>query len=206
MDNDNEHLWELLEKIRVSPKDTTPRIFEPTQLYEQLESGELDQLQAACACISQYIGLSRTPPAEFCLSMELGKATSAGEFDTNTRTIRVPLAYVGDAHATGWILAHEIAHEYLIFERQVYLSDENANERLTDLCTIYLGLGVLVLNGLEWQPERVRTDVSREIGYVGWMDMAKFVLRWMDNHSIQLDHVRPFLSREAIDRLRPMRQ
>lgn len=60
--------------------------------------------------------------------------------------VEIPLFYVGKPHALGGILAHELTHEFLI-SQDIKSTDVNENEQLTDLASIGLGLGKLILNG-----------------------------------------------------------
>lgn len=54
-----------------------------------------------------------------------------------------------DALLTGGVVAHAISHHLLIMRAKIKLASTAENEELTDLATIYAGLGVLVLNSLE---------------------------------------------------------
>jgi hypothetical protein len=77
------------------------------------------------------------------------KPEAAGQirFNRGLRShIQIPLFYVGKPHALGAILAHELSHEVLTEES---ITDDSIDEleMLTDLTSIALGLGMLVLNG-----------------------------------------------------------
>jgi len=62
----------------------------------------------------------------------------------------VTINYAAQANSLllGAVIAHAITHHLLISRSKVSIQNIGENEALTDLGTIYLGLGVLVLNGL----------------------------------------------------------
>lgn len=65
------------------------------------------------------------------------------------------------------ILAHELAHHYLIHERRILVNDEAHNELLTEVAAIYLGMGILLLRGYH-QRVRYEDGVNRttRLGYL----------------------------------------
>ncbi|HUV02603.1 MAG TPA: tetratricopeptide repeat protein [Desulfobacteria bacterium] len=67
----------------------------------------------------------------------------------------------------GRILAHEISHD-LLHSRNIWLQTTEENERLTDLASLMLGMGKVVLNGME---ERLGIQTLR-LGYLSPADMA----------------------------------
>ena len=73
----------------------------------------------------------------------------AGQFamTESSRIIRIPFFYIGKEHFTGTILAHEMTHAFLAY-RGIILDDPEENETFTDIATIYIGLGKLMINGL----------------------------------------------------------
>tara|TARA_Y100001934_G_C12108887_1_gene657536 strand:+ start:260 stop:853 length:594 start_codon:yes stop_codon:yes gene_type:complete len=52
------------------------------------------------------------------------------------------------------ILAHELAHQYL-HTHYIEESDNLENERLTDVCAVYIGFGKLLLNGYFFEEKRL---------------------------------------------------
>lgn len=78
------------------------------------------------------------------------------------------------------VLAHEIAHKFL-HRRGVILSNEQENEELTDLATIFMGFGRLSLNGCEAGREKSRLHEGRyvdatnkaKVGYLGMKVFAE---------------------------------
>ena len=119
--------------------------FEPTKrIYQKLESGEEKDLQDVTTEISQYLGIFPAPVAkyEWGIKMELEHAGDYLQYH-----IRIPFHFVGNKYAVGSILAHEITHAFLEL-KGIRLKDKDEHERLTDLGTIYIGLGKLTINGL----------------------------------------------------------
>jgi hypothetical protein len=66
----------------------------------------------------------------------------------NKRDIEISNDYKKKGKQLGTIIAHEITHDYL-FSKQIILKDTHEHERLTDLASVMLGLGKLMLNGIE---------------------------------------------------------
>lgn len=64
----------------------------------------------------------------------------------NSSRIVVHSFYKNNPVTCSAILAHEICH-LILNERGIREEDNFINEQLTDFCTIYYGLGILVLNG-----------------------------------------------------------
>jgi len=62
-------------------------------------------------------------------------------------TIQIPIFYVGKKYAVGAILAHELSHVFLYY-KGIWFQDPNENEPFTDLATVFIGLGKLLVNGL----------------------------------------------------------
>lgn len=69
---------------------------------------------------------------------------------TQGEVILINKKYKSDPFSCAAVLAHEIMHYYL-FKKNVSLADTHENELLTDVATIHLGLGVLVVNGMTFQ-------------------------------------------------------
>jgi len=66
-------------------------------------------------------------------------------------TILMDQKYIKDSKKVVAILAHEIMHYYLISRHNIIMTDKMENELLTDVATIYFGLGILVVNGMTFQ-------------------------------------------------------
>jgi len=82
--------------------------------------------------------------------------------------------YVKDPYAVSAVLAHEIMHLYLMSRKHIVLEDKKENELLTDLGTIYLGLGILVINGMSYKSNWFLTVIGLFAGvlYVNEQKLA----------------------------------
>ena len=125
-------------------------LFEPTaDFYSWLESGDDGDLAAAEAALGRHLGLRLLPPVAYEWGLRM-KPEVAGQIrakGSSLSRIQIPLYYAGKPHALGGILAHELTHEYLA---RLNLPDGQQLADLepqTDLASIALGLGKLVLNG-----------------------------------------------------------
>lgn len=135
------------------------QMFEPTpSFYASLESGDEGGVASAAEEIGRFILLPAIPRVtyEWGLRMDPKAAGQIRMHGGGPSHIRIPLFYVGRTHALGAILAHELTHEKLASIACEYASVEEL-ERVTDLASIVLGLGKLVLNGLV-------TDVAASTG------------------------------------------
>lgn len=86
------------------------------------------------------------------------------DFGVDLRGLEDPQALVGT-------LAHEVAHAYRHHEDLVQRPSE-LEERLTDLTTVYLGFGVLTLNGSERHRSSARGWSSAHAGYLSPQALA----------------------------------
>jgi hypothetical protein len=130
--------------FRPNPNDF---YFEPTDtIYTRLESGDERDLQFVVNAISEHIDLSPTPFAVYEWGLKMNPEV-AGQVRPKIHYIQIPFFYVGKKYATGAIIAHEITHAFL-FSRRIWIADTQENEFLTDIATVFVGLGKLLLNGL----------------------------------------------------------
>jgi hypothetical protein len=116
--------------------------------YGLLESGDDDDLQQAVEQMAGHVGLDVAPLAayELGLRMRFDVAGQISQGGHRRSRIQIPLFYVGKPLPLGAILAHELTHEVLR-RCQIAGADPLETERLTDLASIALGLGCVVLNG-----------------------------------------------------------
>lgn len=71
-------------------------------------------------------------------------------------------------------IAHEIVHQFLNINN-IRFKDTIANERLTDLTCVYLGLGKIMLNGLWEEVYDLNYKYSAKAGYLNLSEIA-FIL------------------------------
>lgn len=113
--------------------------------YTRLETGEEDDLQEIVNVVARHIGVNPAPKAvyEWGIKMEL---EHAGQINLKNYIIQIPMFFVGKKYALGAIIAHELVHAYLA--PRIFLPNHRENELLTDLGSLYVGLGKLIFNGV----------------------------------------------------------
>lgn len=176
----------LYQKIgRVPPKDF---LFEPTKdFYEKLEKIELippldvvlkniDEdrppyvtFSEAAKDIAKHLGRN-VPRMEFHpFERNIKGPNIAGQIQIGgqSRDIQISTYYKKKALQLGTILAHEITHDFL-HSRGITLPYSEENEKLTDLASVMLGLGKLILNGIE---EKTGIEIVR-LCYLSPSDLA----------------------------------
>ena len=150
----NAQLGTLISDLQDHISDRDDFYFEPTEeIYTSLESGDENQLKDLVTQISKKLKIEPMPTIEYCWGVQLGLDT-AGQYTLgySTRHIKIPFYYVGRKYALGCILAHELSHALLMPKGiGIDMTDESSrllNEMLTDLASILLGLGKLLINGI----------------------------------------------------------
>lgn len=144
-------------------------LFDPTpEFYARLESGEEDDLEAASEQLACHLKLASPPSVVYEWGLRLDPKI-AGQIQLKSEPqsrshIRIPLFYVGKPEALGAILAHELSHQAIAQEQIVCASLEEL-ESLTDLASLALGLGKLVLNGIDIEVG-VHTGETQSLGYL----------------------------------------
>lgn len=110
------------------------------------------------------------------------------------------------------ILSHEIMHRFLSLKGIGY-PDATENEMLTDIATVYAGLGKLVLNGVysetRWTERRadkqiVHTSVHR-IGYLDFRSFCFIYLTMNKMRGIQKRDIYSHLNAQAVKMLKSLR-
>jgi len=123
--------------------------FEPTdEIYKKLESEEEKDIKHVANEISKHLDMRYVPNIKYDWGVKMDPEV-AGQinFLKPMHDIQIPFFYVGKRYPLGRILAHEMTHAFLI-SKDIYLEDNNENEMLTDLGSIFIGLGKLLLNGI----------------------------------------------------------
>ncbi len=138
--------------FKLSPNEF---FFEPTvDIYMKLGSGDEKDVQDIAVMISKHINIYTAPSVKYEWGLKMEPEVGAQiKLDESPFPIRIPFFFVGKKYATGSILAHEISHIFLLM-RNIYLSDTEENEMLTDLTAVFIGLGKLLLNGLIVETEQ----------------------------------------------------
>lgn len=120
---------------------------------------------------------------------------------SNHSRIELSIANQHSPKIMGAILAHELTHHFLD-QRDIRFSDAEENEKLTDLASIFIGLGKLIINGYEaisWAQGDTRW--SYKVGYLFADDIAAILFQVSALRSISLDIVKLNLSDEALKTL-----
>jgi hypothetical protein len=144
-------------------------LFNPTpQFYARLESGEDDDLVYASEQLACHLKLASHPSVTYEWGLRLDPQI-AGQIQLkrglqSRSHIQIPLFCVGKPEALGAILAHELSHEAVAQEQLVCANLEEL-EYLTDLTSLVLGLGKLVLNGIDIEVG-IQTGEVQSLGYL----------------------------------------
>jgi len=124
-------------------------LFEPTEaIYARLGSGDGGDLEYVTSEVSKHVGVSSVPTAKYEWGIMM-RPEVAGQIKHSAvmPSIQIPFFYVGRKYAVGRILAHEITHAFLASKR-IAANNPSENEMFTDLASVVIGLGKLLLNGL----------------------------------------------------------
>jgi hypothetical protein len=202
----DEQISYLNAKLGIYKPDAAQEFFfEPTGgFYGFIAQGRIDALNEAMRMLSNHISSRTAPVIEDWDSADY-LSTLDHDF-TSDEEIPGLIKYVGPHHSRiklgatnkhspfvlGAILAHELTHHFLLNKGVVY-DDINENERLTDLATVYLGLGKLTLNGYEpvtWKVKRKEGEVTYtyKVGYLTSMDMAMILDRVCSFRHIPMEY------------------
>lgn len=108
-------------------------------------------------------------------------------------TIEISQKYERKGESIGAILAHEVTHAYLN-ERKAILSQNLEGELLTDLVAMHLGLGKLILNGMETSRDVYKTpwgdrlvEISKShFGYFSYFSFAYAFQKVRRHRSIKM--------------------
>jgi len=198
--------------------------FDPTPgFYGFISQGSIEALNKAMSILAEHTQSPTKPIIEEWEGPE--NPLVSGDFDwTSYNEPPGLIKYNGPNHSRihigitnkhsplilGGILAHELTHHFLL-TKGIYVSDVDENERLTDLATVYIGLGKLTLNGykeIEWT---VRKDsktftYTYRVGYLSDSEIAMIVNRVCDFRGIPLDVIFENLTEEAIELLQYTRE
>lgn len=122
------------------------------------------ELNTAAQMMMKFVGLENyTPQCSFSETSDgVGGYTYAARTD-NLLPITVSKEYIGNRAAILAILAHEICHKVIYVNGIRYNAPfEMMNEVFTDICTIYVGFGNLILNGYI-------TSNNKHTSYLGYL-------------------------------------
>lgn len=138
----------------------TPRVITQTCITDE-------NLNLEARFMLDFLGMeSYTPECRFCQTA----ANTAGCIDLNLDKIvkiNVSEEFRNNPNATVAILAHEICHKYLYSYNIYFPSAVNINEVYTDLCTIFVGFGELILKGY-------KTTINNNTHCLGYLNIDMY--------------------------------
>lgn len=106
-----------------------------------------EMLNREARLMLDFVGLTHCTPRCLLCDVEEGTGGSINLNDDAVVRINVSKEFINNHVAAVAVLAHEICHK-LLYTYKIYFPNINViNEVYTDLCTIYVGFGQLVLNG-----------------------------------------------------------
>src|SRR5690554_3971065 len=129
-------------------------LFEPDyKFYKRLNNcfkykNKKEILQKAVNELSDHINIS-DPPIVNLIDNPKNKNPGIFLYDYyGKHNIKVNFELIHNSYSLAAVLAHELTHYYLFKENLQKEGKEN-NEKLTDLMSVYLGFGKIMLNGYE---------------------------------------------------------
>jgi hypothetical protein len=164
--------------------------FEKNKIFDLLMPWTFDgndsiQVQNAGKKISNFIGL---PNLTFVISYTKQSKSTAGHIELNNNNdegvfIEIDEKFKSEPEIILAILAHEICHKLIYINNLTQFGYEN--EILTDVATIYTGLGKLSLNGCEKvntttlnqineKKETIGTKTTTTTQKVGYLNKSQF--------------------------------
>ena len=192
---------------------------EGTRIYELLEpwsfnGHDLYEIQEAGKRISNFIGL---PNLTFVIGFFQQKKNTAGHIELNNNSeegvfIEIDEKLKSENNIILAILAHEICHKLIHINGLTQLGYEN--EILTDVATVFTGLGKLSLNGCESKKvftdtalkenikTTTKTTTTKTIGYLK-RDQFAFLYNVVCNmRKIPIKYASKGLNKEAINAIK----
>jgi hypothetical protein len=184
-------------------KQTAWTLFNPiSDFYGLLECGDEGALQSAMTDIARHLELPQHPFVHYEWGLKM-EPTVAGQIKVQRygqSIVRIPLSFVGRPHALGCILSHELTHERLAYT-DIQGADRTETELLTDLMSIALGLGKLMMNGLIVMGEPLMHE-SRILGYLE-PELCVYAYKFVNRYfAVPESASRDSLTEEALQRLR----
>lgn len=131
--------------------------YKPLISFAQTE----EELNAEVRNMLAYLGMQGYSPR--CSFSWLSSGGGQIQLD-GSREVKIQVAdgLRGNAKAVLAVLAHEVCHKYLHVHGVFYPNMLEVNEVYTDLCTIYVGFGVLILEGYN-------TVVGNTVNVLGYL-------------------------------------
>lgn len=166
--------------------------YKPILKYQNITEKDLE---AEVSNMMNFIGLYNFYPKCTWNQQEDGTGGSI-KLDKNPNrivNIKVSSKYKNKRKSILAILAHEVCHKYL-YEYDIYWPNlTEITEISTDLCTIYVGFGDLIIEGYK--------DSENESQILGYLELPIYQrtlnlvngILWQDNDNLKDDWSEPFL-------------
>lgn len=153
-------------------------LFLPNDDFYNLNNSDILQIQFMASIIIKKLGLRRGK----ALVSYLSTLDSAGKVEISNNEdylIEINSEYKNNLFAVGAILAHELMHIFLQ-KNGLWLNDTRDNEIITDFSSIYLGFGILILNGQQEfiNEKQIKTSF---LGYLRPTEFAHLFCRYLDH-------------------------
>lgn len=164
----DDYLKRIFQLEQLIGAKTTYQILEPFYVNTQ----DIISIQDAAKKIGEFIGLKGLT---FIVAACKQEENIAGHIESNKYEniafVEVSTENLKYEQATLAVLAHEVTHKYLDwydFYSKIGCQNEYEKEILTDITSVFLGLGKLLLNGYEID----NTDKIKKFGYLNLLQLA----------------------------------
>lgn len=143
--------------------------------YLTIDTNKLNEIGKI---IAEFIGLKNIVCNITLGNMNERTGVNISIDNSNFVFVEISRNLTNNFEATIAVICHEITHKYL-FLNNIVLKDELENEILTDICTVYLGLGKLMINGsfsrketsfINEKSERFKNTLTQATGYLEQYD------------------------------------
>ena len=181
------------------------RVILPTpEFFPDPYQGRPEDAQAMLVRVAGYMNIDPSRFKLFLYSNDEAQGTAGlyirGDGDTADSLTRIGIesTKLADPMALVATLAHEIGHEILLGQNRVS-RDQNDHEPLTDLLTVFLGMGIFMANSTirdgGWSTALVRSWQTSRLGYLdqrmfGYA-LARFAWTRGETNPAWIRHIRP---------------
>lgn len=190
--------WEAIAKLFKHADIKGNMLLPDEDLYGQT-------LVGMASAMFEWLGIETDKRVYVDFSDDIGDAAGLYFESEGTHFILVNSKHQNNRYEAAAILAHELMHFCLIGEYNFRLEETLDNERLTDMATIYCGLGVVVLNGFEYSSGWATTVIglmfgslsvnteSMSFGYYKPKEYAKMLAYFADKTNTSYDSFSGYL-------------
>ena len=167
--------------------------FIPEKIFYQTNEATAD-IEAMCHLLCDWLGIKRTT-ATAGFSDELGTVSSTYTLKAKKPHILVDGNLAEAPIVCAALVAHQLVHYYLHQVCRLMLTDEQQNEELADLATIWLGFGVLIMNGTAKVAHTKRISNKHPAAVIplcGQYNASQYAtefLGYTHNYAIELDGI-----------------